>query len=443
MRFDRKKFYDGLRLWEGELSPQQVAGLNFILDAAEQDSLLTRVEWFAYMLATVKHETGSTYQPIHEYGSRNYFIRRYGSQTAVGRRLGNDTPEEGAIYAGQGDVQLTGETNYEKAEIALRREYPELIAAFEARTGRHFDLTVGDQPNDINDPKNAQDPAIAYAIMSYGMRTGMFTGLSLKRYTTTSDFDEVEARRIINGTDKAELIAGYYRRFLKILVAARPNPFAGADIDINEIVGRLRSADVPANSLSGDETAIDPAIETPQTGLAIAGVNPPAEQPPTQNAEVIVNNGDTAASLPISENISLDAPPKDGATSSATKLVIAGVTVPGVLVPAIKGVQEALANGFVSPAEIGATLLGFIRDNQKYVFILIGLLIVLLIVKKLVKQVTFWISMLTHAIPGWNNVKILPASEPKPAYVAGQWRFAPLAMFREPPRSVTDDSEER
>lgn len=232
---------------------------------------------------------------------------------------------------------------------------------------------------------------------------------------------------------------GHYRSRLDgmhfELAQIKTNPFAGL---VNN------SADVPANSLSGDETAIQtPTVPTPQTGVEKPGVNLPVEQPPTQIAEHIINTGDTAAAVPAPENIALEAPPKDGATASATKLVIAGVTVPGVLVPAIQGIKEALAGGFISPAEIGATLLGFIRDNQKYVFILIGLLIVLLIVKKLVKQVTFWISMLTHAVPGWNNVKILPASEPKPAYVAGQWRFAPLAMFREPPRSVTDDSGER
>lgn len=61
MNFDRKKFFDGLRAWDGPLSPQQVAGLNFILDAAEQDRYVTRIEWLAYMLATTKHETADTF----------------------------------------------------------------------------------------------------------------------------------------------------------------------------------------------------------------------------------------------------------------------------------------------------------------------------------------------------------------------------------------------
>lgn len=206
-----------MRALEGGLSRQQVNGLESLITSIENDPYVTQIEWAAYMLATVRHETARTYQPIHEYGGRAYFIRRYGSQTRVGRRLGNDTPEEGAIYAGRGDVQLTGEDNYEKAEAALRQYYPNVVADFEARTGRRFDLTVGDQPGDDRDPDNAQDPAIAYAIMSFGMRTGLFTTKKLSDYTLGNAFDAVQARRIINGLDDAALIAGYYREILAIL----------------------------------------------------------------------------------------------------------------------------------------------------------------------------------------------------------------------------------
>lgn len=217
MKFDRDKFFAEVREHFGGLTQQQVNGLNFILDAVEKDHHVSRIDWLAYMLATCKLETANTFQPIHEYGSHKYFVQRYGSQTAVGRRLGNDTPEEGATYAGVGDVQLTGETNFEKAEAAIRQEYPELIADFEARTGKRFDLTVGDQPNDELDPQNAGDPAIAYAIMSFGMRTGMFTGRKLSDYLWDGRHDYRNARRIINGIDKADTIAGYANTFEGIL----------------------------------------------------------------------------------------------------------------------------------------------------------------------------------------------------------------------------------
>lgn len=283
MRFDRSKFYDGLRQWRGPLTRQQVGGINFILDAMESDPFLRRVEHAAYMLATVKHETADTYQPIHEYGSKAYFIRRYGSQTRVGKRLGNDTPEEGAIYAGRGDVQLTGEDNYEKAEAALRKQYPEIVADFEARTGRKFDLTVGDQADDHNDPENASDPAIAYAIMSYGMRTGLFTTLNLSHYTTSNGFDPLKARAIINGTDKAELIASYYRRFLPIL---RASLMDATEDDILEIRPE-RAAELAAASstgVSGHALTGDAADET--TSHEPASIEqPPAFVPETKTVD--------------------------------------------------------------------------------------------------------------------------------------------------------------
>lgn len=221
--FDRPKFFEAYRTQFSSLNQQQVDGLNYLLDAIERDPHLTRIEEPAYMLGTTKHETAHTFQPIHEYGGRAYFVRRYGSQTKVGKRLGNDTAEEGAYYAGRGDVQLTGETNYEKAEDALRAEYPEIVADFEARTGKKFDLTVGDQAGDIHDPDNAMDPAIAYAIMSYGMRVGMFTGLGFgsRKFVGLSGVSLYTAwRKIINGTDRDGDIAKIAAKFEKILRAA-------------------------------------------------------------------------------------------------------------------------------------------------------------------------------------------------------------------------------
>lgn len=219
MRFDRKKVFDGYRQEFGSLArltQPRVDGLSSLLDFIEADKFLTRIEWPAYMLATTMIETAYTFKPIHEYGGHDYFVRRYGSQTAVGRRLGNDTPEEGADYSGEGDVQLTGEDNYERAEIALRKFYPEVVDAFEKRTGKKFDLTVGDQPNDKLDPRNAGDPAIAYYIMSFGMRTGMFTGKALpKSGSITANW-----RAIINGNDRAAEISAIGRKWQKILTNA-------------------------------------------------------------------------------------------------------------------------------------------------------------------------------------------------------------------------------
>lgn len=254
MRFDRQKFFGNFRQWRGSVTQQQFKGLTFLLDCIESDRFITRISWASYMLATTMHETAFTFMPIHEYGGKSYFINRYGSQTRIGKKLGNDTPEEGADYAGQGYVQTTGESNYEASEDALRREYPALIADFERETGKRFDLTVGDQPNDKDDPKNAMHPKIAYAIMSYGMRSGMFTSKTLSNYLNERETDYVGARRIINGTDKAATIAGYAKSFEAILK-----------------VSLIKSNPVPAIVQTESEPILDLPDENAPTGVQGAG----------------------------------------------------------------------------------------------------------------------------------------------------------------------------
>lgn len=286
LKFDRAKFYAGFRKFEGELTQQQVNGVNFILDSMEKDPFLKKVEHAAYMFATVKPETAHTYQPIHEYGGHKYFVKRYGSQTKVGRRLGNDTPEEGVIYAGRGDVQLTGEDNYEKAEAALRKYYPEIVADFEKRTGKTFDLTVGDQLNDAGDADNASDPAIAYAIMSFGMHTGMFTGRSLKSHTTATGFDAYNARDIINADKKknGKMIEGYYNHFLAILKASKVSAAAAPMPDAESSSGT--ATDPVITSPTPDAQAV-PDVESTQTPNSSTDDSTNVEQ----NAETIINEG--------------------------------------------------------------------------------------------------------------------------------------------------------
>ena len=218
MNIDKEKF---LFIYEQSqyktLTESAQSGLINLLTFMEADEHITDVRWLAYILATTQHEVGGTWQPIREHGSRSYFIGRYGSQTRVGKELGNDTPEEGAIYAGGGFPQVTGESNYEMGEAALRKEYTDVVARFEARTGSKFDLTVGDQPNDLSDPENITDPEIAYCIMSYAMRKGAFTGVGLSKYFNDKKTDPVNARKIVNSLDCAELIARHYDKFMKII----------------------------------------------------------------------------------------------------------------------------------------------------------------------------------------------------------------------------------
>jgi predicted chitinase len=130
--------------------------------------LLTLSSQKAYVLATVEHETDRTFKPIDEYG---------GSKTRY------------SPYWGRGYVQLTWQSNYQK--------YSQLLGV---------DL--------VKNPDLAKDPNIALFVLVHGFKTGAFTGKKLSDYVNASKKDFVNARRCINGTDKAQHIANLANRYL-------------------------------------------------------------------------------------------------------------------------------------------------------------------------------------------------------------------------------------
>jgi putative chitinase len=217
-RFNRDIFWKGFkREFSSRVTQGQVNGLEFLLSAFERDPIWKDVRHIAYALSTIAIETAYTYQPIQEFGSRAYFERRYGSQTRKGRELGNDAPGEGAKYSGKGYVQLTGESNFEKMEEIIRRQNPQIITEFERRTEQRFDLT--------DFAEQAKDPQIAFLILTIGMFRGTFTGKAFNDYINSNKTDYVNARRIINGTDKANMIAGFAMKFEEILREAENKTF--------------------------------------------------------------------------------------------------------------------------------------------------------------------------------------------------------------------------
>lgn len=181
MKIDKDKF---LFIYEQEqfktLTESAQEGLVDLLTFMEADEHLDDLRWCGYMLATVFHEVAGTWHPIAEYGK------------GKGQRYDSPDPVTKLVYYGRGYVQLTWAGNYKTIGKILG-----------------YDL--------YNNPDLALQPDIAYQVMSYGMRHGTFTGASLKRYFSDKTTDPVNARRIINGTDKAELIAGYYNKFMTIL----------------------------------------------------------------------------------------------------------------------------------------------------------------------------------------------------------------------------------
>lgn len=180
------------------LDYKEVQGSEAILKAMEG----APISHVAYALATAWHETAHTMMPIKEYGGDSYFFRMYdpyGHRPGVAKKLGNINKGDGAKYCGRGYVQLTGRANYRKAGKALG-------------------------VNLLGDPDLAMDPVNAAIIMRRGMDEGWFTGKSFLSYLPqcgpAAFISFQKARRIINGTDKARLIAGYAQQFQVALQSA-------------------------------------------------------------------------------------------------------------------------------------------------------------------------------------------------------------------------------
>lgn len=181
---DRAKFFAAVRspLFAGKMSERQVQGVDAILGEAERRA--TPLAHLAYMLATALHETARTMQPIAEYGK------------GAGRKYGVKG-KYGQVPYGRGYVQLTWDSNYERADKEL---------GLKGALLRNFNLAM------------RQD--IAAKIMFAGMTEGWFTGKKLADFIGGARVDYVGARRIINGTDKAKTIAGHAAVFEAALRSA-------------------------------------------------------------------------------------------------------------------------------------------------------------------------------------------------------------------------------
>lgn len=188
MKLNRKKFFDNYRNNYGKLSQGLVNNLNFLLGKLETGTFKLPSQ-MAYMLATIKHETNESYSPVVEgyWMKSNRVAKLYAYYKAHNRGALATIFPNGVLdptYEGRGYVQLTHNFNYDK-----------------------FGLQ--------DTPEKALEPETAFHIMEYGMANGLFTGKTLQRYVNESQMDFYSARKVINGLDRANLIAGYAKRILK------------------------------------------------------------------------------------------------------------------------------------------------------------------------------------------------------------------------------------
>lgn len=188
MRYNRKAFFDSVResLFNGKLTQRQVDGMNYLLDVWER-GFDERQDWLAYALATAFHETAYLMVPIEEYGQ------------GEGHDYGQPTDPYGKCYFGRGHVQLTWHENYLKAEGILKEVYS-------------LDVPLEQYP------ERMLEDEVSAIILYDGMIEGWFTGVGLSEYFNEMVQDPVNARKIVNGLDHAEVIAEYYDAFNTALV---------------------------------------------------------------------------------------------------------------------------------------------------------------------------------------------------------------------------------
>lgn len=206
----RQPFYDHVRekLFFGTLPPFQQEPLDRLIDFGNDEKRTQRET--AYVLATAYHET-DRFKALEEYGQGG--DRAYTAECAL---MGTGSKvKKSAQYHGRGYVMETWLQNYSRLSIAASIYY-----------GREINVVVNP------DLLTTDHELCAFSIWT-GMISGRWTGKNLADYTTNGELDYVEARRIVNGTDKADLIAGYAREFetgLNLITEEVPEqcPLAGS-----------------------------------------------------------------------------------------------------------------------------------------------------------------------------------------------------------------------
>lgn len=189
---NRAVFFDAIRPMFGGLSTDQVRGLEILLAAV--DGLPVRHQ--AYVLATAYHETAATMQPVRETLAKTdaEAARRLERAWKAGKLSWVKTPywraDNGKYWIGRGYVQLTHKVNYERA-------------------GKRMGVDL------VADPSAAMSPMLAARIIVQGMSEGWFTGVKMSDCATYRDM-----RKVVNGMDRADMIAGYAAKFETALLEA-------------------------------------------------------------------------------------------------------------------------------------------------------------------------------------------------------------------------------
>jgi len=258
--YDRATFFRHVRasVFRGRLSPAQVEGMEALLTVWERQRIRPSRQQLAYCLATAWHETAHTMQPVRETLARSERqaiarLRKWARKLPARRRktvlaYAKVHADTGHAYFGRGYVQITWRRNYRRLGLRLG-----------------IDLE--------RNPELAMQPEIAARILIVGMLEGLFTGRRLGEFVNGDKCDYVGARQVVNGRDKARLIAGAAAAFERALEDAAMANVAGAEISgdekTQETVKKAVVNPVPAPPPEVAEAEIPTSHTPPQRSTTI------------------------------------------------------------------------------------------------------------------------------------------------------------------------------
>lgn len=179
-QIDKGLFFKNFGIAFGSISTKKLDALTKFIELTNKNFSEFTVNQWAYAYATTHHETNATFEPVKE----AYWVKNADDWRRKNLRY--------YPYYGRGFVQLTWLENY-------------------ILFSRFLGVDIVDKPDKV------MDFGLSFKVMVHGMKNGTFTGKKLSDYISNLKADYVGARRVINGTDKAQLIAGYANKFESIL----------------------------------------------------------------------------------------------------------------------------------------------------------------------------------------------------------------------------------
>lgn len=194
-------------LFNGKLSDEQVKGITALLTVWMARGT-SDVRHLAYVLATAYHETGTRMIPVREgQGQRKLWsdkqARRAVALLFKAKKISRNYALPGSYgnsFYGRGLAQITHESNYK-------------------RLSPFIGVDLVRYPDKALEMETAAVILIEASIKGVSLK-GDFTAFSLEDFIYGKVCDYVGARKVINGKDKAELIATYAIKFEAALYAS-------------------------------------------------------------------------------------------------------------------------------------------------------------------------------------------------------------------------------